>query len=424
MSERCAVGILAAPGGNAERTMASIRQAEKAGRGDFGALDFLPVAKAEGLDAIRAYAEEAEAGGADRLLLVSAAETLVPEIFVKTVPALRLHDAVWGAAGLVRPEGGVTEIERITRLAARDFSGFFHLALRWWIGPAHFVRPAHALTAATGVETHADYLLRLWRDTRVFKAAHPLTVFHGSLPTLSEADRERLLDVLDAEPVFTTVRHEGRPLRLPYTGRNPVIERDHTRGQFFEQAELDFLRDRLPRGMRIVDAGANTGNHTVFFAAAMDAASVIPIEPDPRASEAIRRAVATNDLRNVDLSLLGKAVGEGKSRMRAVFSEGGGLGATRLVPDPAGTIQVGPLDDLVQGKVDLLKIDVEGMEMAVLDGARGILGRDRPCLFIEVLDETIPDFLGWADSSSYLVERLFPDKRHTNYFAVPRDGRR
>ena len=69
--------------------------------------------------------------------------------------------------------------------------------------------------------------------------------------------------------------------------------------------------------------------------------------------------------------------------------------------------------------MDLLKIDVEGMEMAVLSGAGATIARHRPALFIEVLDGTIPEFLAWTDLNGYRVEKLFPDKTHSNYFARP-----
>ena len=47
---------------------------------------------------------------------------------------------------------------------------------------------------------------------------------------------------------------------------------------------MQFLAERLPRGLRIVDVGANTGNHTLFFASVMQAERVIPIEPHPARS--------------------------------------------------------------------------------------------------------------------------------------------
>ena len=77
----------------------------------------------------------------------------------------------------------------------------------------------------------------------------------------------------------------GKVLSLPYTGLNPVIEREQMRGLFFEAEELAFLADRLPRGLRIVDVGANTGNHTLFFASVMQA----EIGHSDRAASARRR---------------------------------------------------------------------------------------------------------------------------------------
>jgi FkbM family methyltransferase len=185
---------------------------------------------------------------------------------------------------------------------------------------------------------------------------------------------------------------------------------------------LRFLATRLPRGLRIVDVGANTGNHTLFFAAVMQAEAVVPIEPHPRAVAAIRTAVAENRLGNVDLSRLGNAVGATSGRLSPVLSEGGGLGATRFVPDPRGSIPLAPLDALVAGPVDFIKIDVEGMEMEVLAGAASLIARCRPHIFVEVLDETVAEFVAWADANAYRIEKLFSDKTHCNYFVAPAEG--
>jgi FkbM family methyltransferase len=289
------------------------------------------------------------------------------------------------------------------------------------VGPPP-VRPVAALRALDKVAStalYADYMVALWRDARALKTAQPLTHFHGQLPPLSEPDKRRLVEILQRKPVFMTVRNGDAALRLPYTGLNPVIEREQARGQFFEHEELEFLAGRLPPGLRIIDAGANTGNHTLFFASVMQARTVVPIEPEARAAAAIRSIVAENRLRNVDLSCLGKAVGAEAGRLTPVYSEGGGLGATRFLPDPEGEVTIEQLDALVPGPVDFLKIDVEGMEMEVLAGASRLIAGNRPALFVEVLDAAIPVFLAWADANSYRIEKLFPDKSHCNYFLVP-----
>ena len=192
------------------------------------------------------------------------------------------------------------------------------------------------------------------------------------------------------------------------------------RGLFFEEEELRFLAGRLPRGLRIVDAGANTGNHTLFFATAMQAETVIPIEPLPRAVAAIRATVKENRLTNVDLSCLGVAIGASPGKLRAVPSSTAGLGATHFVPDPAGGIPRRTLDALVSGRVDLIKIDVEGMEMEALAGASELIAVQHPILYVEVVDANVAEFMRWADAHEYVVEKLFPDKTHCNYLLRPR----
>jgi FkbM family methyltransferase len=419
---RCALVVLPAEGGDADRTLRSLKRAESVGLGDFSEVVPLEASGAR-RGILAAAAEGATKEGFDWLLAVTSAETLAPDIFVKMQPALRVHDAVWGGAALASEGGPPPKLERITRLAAQDLPTFFHAALSWWIGSSHFTRPAAAraaLRAADIREWYADYMIALWKMQRAYKTAQCLTHFHGPLPPVAEADRARLVAYLEEEPVFMTLRYGGRELKLPYTGLNPVIEREQMRGLFFEEEELRFLSERLPRGLRIVDAGANTGNHTLFFATAMEAAIVIPIEPLPRAAAAIRAMVKENRLTNVDLSRLGAAIGASPGRLRAVPSSTAGLGATHFVPDPSGDVPRRTLDDLVSGPVDLIKIDVEGMEMEALAGASGLIAAQHPHLYVEVVDAKVAEFMRWVDAHGYVVEKLFPDKTHCNYLLTPR----
>lgn len=422
---RCALAVLPAEGGDSERLLGSLEQAKAAGLGDLAGVEVLDVGLTGSVpEALAKAAAEASRRGFDWLLAVSAAETLAPDIFVKAAPALRLHDVVWGGAALGAVADPLPKVERITRLAAQDLPGLFHAALRWWIGPTHFVRPAlaaEAAHAAQGSQTYADYLYFLWTTGRAYKTAQALTLFPDGVPPVADADRAKLVEILEREPAFMPVHFGGSTFRLPYTGLNPVIEREQMRGLFFEHAELEFLASRLPRGLRIVDVGANTGNHTVFFAGVMEAESVIPVEPVPRAVAALRAAVAENRLANVDLSCLGRAIGAAEGTLRAVPSVTAGLGATHFVSDPAGDVPRVTLDSLISGPVDFLKIDVEGMEMQALSGAARIIAANRPVLYLEVLDTAVAAFMQWADGNAYRVEKLFPDKAHCNYLLVPED---
>ena len=98
-----------------------------------------------------------------------------------------------------------------------------------------------------------------------------------------------------------------------------------------------------------------------------------------------------------------------------------GLGATHFVPDPAGEVPVVPLDELVCGPVDFIKIDVEGMEMQALAGAATLIAAQHPILYVEVVDEGVAEFMAWVDRNGYRVEKLFPDKTHCNYLLFPSD---
>jgi FkbM family methyltransferase len=422
---RGAFAVLPAEEGDQDRALASLAPALSSGSGDFAGVDPIRPTGGTVREALESAIEQAVAGKFDWLLAVSSAETLARDIFTKMQPALRVYDSVWGGAALATSDGKPPKLERITRLAAQDFPTLFHAALRWWIGPAHFVHPTIARDALRGADTsawYASYMLNLWGQGSAYKTAQCLTHFHAPLPQLTDADRAWLIASLEEKPVFAPVQCGGKILKLPYTGLNPVIEREQMRGLFFEAEELAYLAERLPRGLRIVDVGANTGNHTLFFAAVMAAESVIPVEPLPRAGAAIRALVAENALGNVDLSFLGRAVGAGEGRLRPFPSQTAGLGATHFVPDPMGEVPVVRLDSLALGIVDFIKIDAEGMEMQVLAGAATIIAVQHPILYVEVVDEGVGEFMAWVDRNGYRVEKLFPDKTHCNYLLFPGDS--
>ena len=409
-------------GGAAFREL--LEGARRYGAGDFSRIAALTAQPTFCREAMEAHVRAAARQRFDWLLLVGEDERAAGDILAKVTPALRIYDALWGGAAIAQQGSYPLRVEQVTRLAADDLASFFHAALAWWIGRSHFVRPALALEAlaqANGESWWADYLLHIWLSGRAMKTAQALTVCAHSVTPMARHDRARLVEFLDENPVFVPVSHNAVTIRLPYTGRNRNVEREHMRGAFFERMELAFLADRLPKGMRVIDAGANTGNHTAFFAAVMQAAVVVPIEPEPRACRALRAAVRGNGLSNVDERLLGCGAGANASRMAAVCDECAGLGGTRLVTDPSGAVLVAPLDTLWQEPIDFIKIDVEGMEMAVLRGAQGLIAQHRPYIFVEVLDDRVGGFVTWADANGYRIERLFPDKQLCNYFLAPQE---
>ena len=73
--------------------------------------------------------------------------------------------------------------------------------------------------------------------------------------------------------------------RLVFAVDNPqdAIQAHHVRGQFYEEEELDYLRTVIPPRVTVADAGANVGNHAIFFSKICRAERVFAFEANPAA---------------------------------------------------------------------------------------------------------------------------------------------
>ncbi|MEW9836339.1 FkbM family methyltransferase [Mesorhizobium marinum] len=381
---------------------------------------------AVGPQAGKAAVEMAERAGADWMVLLGPGEALRDDAFELVAPGLRRYDAIFGSAHV---RGSPQAVAKLTRLAFDTPDRLPHALLNWWMPDAHLVRTevaAHTIgriDVGAGTDPRLDYLFDLWDTARCLKSAQPLLDLDSEPRPLDASGRMQVLERLARHPVFLPVVHGDVVYELPYTGMNAGIEREQSRGLFFEAMELEELRKMVGPGARVVDVGANTGNHAIFFAGPMKAQSVLVLEPMPAAIAALRAGVERNGLSNIDLSRLGIGISDVAGRARFVRSEKGGLGATGLAPDPEGEIGVATLDSMVSDRVDLLKIDVEGMEMSVLAGSRQLIERSRPLIFIEVANDNTPALTAWLDGARYDVVRIFPDKGHANYLLAPEAGR-
>ncbi len=357
--------------------------------------------------------------GAEWIFILEDAQ-IHPDAFTCLAPALENYQAIWGALWLESQDNGM-QIPKITRLACRDMPEFHHMALEWWVGRSHMLSARAARETCfkepEGGGWYGDYLLRLWGRFKCLKTAQGLTI-DTALTPVAEADKARLLDDLARERRFITFAYEGRQIKLAYSGRNPALEREQLRGLFYEQGDLNALRAHVKPGAVIVDVGANTGNHTVFFAAVLKAEKVIPIEPNPVSIGFLKAVVTANRLANVDLSRLGVGVGARLSSARLHTGRRGHLGTASLLAGD-GDIPVRTLDTLIEERVDLLKIDVESMEVEVLEGARELIMRDRPLILVEVADENIMSFLDMTQKVGYKTEEIFADHGYSNYLLIP-----
>jgi FkbM family methyltransferase len=132
------------------------------------------------------------------------------------------------------------------------------------------------------------------------------------------------------------------------------------------------------------DIGAQAGYHTLIASDLVGpAGQVFAFEPAPRNVSHIRRHLALNHISNV--SVVESAVADRDGTM--CFDEGSSLVSGHLSDTGPLSVRVLSLDcEIIRGNLpepDFIKIDVEGAELKVLQGAVELLLRRHPTLFIE-----------------------------------------
>jgi FkbM family methyltransferase len=145
----------------------------------------------------------------------------------------------------------------------------------------------------------------------------------------------------------------------------------------------------LPNQPFFIDAGANAGFVTIPVAQALKPrmGTVVAFEVQRMIHNALCGSVALNDLENVIVFQQGLgAQAEDRMISRLDYGADQDFGAFSLLHqgfDRPEYLKIIPLDSLGLPRLDFLKIDVEGMEIAVLQGAARHLHTHRPWCWIE-----------------------------------------
>ncbi|MEM7439168.1 MAG: FkbM family methyltransferase [Pseudomonadota bacterium] len=186
-----------------------------------------------------------------------------------------------------------------------------------------------------------------------------------------------------------------------------LIQSHHLKGQFYEPDELMIMSRVFPIGGRLLDIGANIGNHSVFFGKIMKASYIKPIEVNPRVISLLRSNLIINGLEEVcDTSHLGLGLyDEVKENVSIKFWENNIGGGKIKMAD--GELNLVRGDDILTEPADLVKIDVEGAEIKVLNGMASYIDAHRPNMFIEVDNENSDAFTAWVADNKYRVLETF-----------------
>lgn len=204
---------------------------------------------------------------------------------------------------------------------------------------------------------------------------------------------------------IVTFNYESEEIKFYLPFRNDHIQKiiNFTKN-FYEIGMLEDIEMRLGQGKIIVDVGANIGNHTIYFSKICKAKKVYSFEPQENIFRILMKNIQINGLHN---NVVAYNMGLGKEHFHAAINviDKDNYGSSKIDTTVKGTIEINTLDDMLFNKVDrvdLIKIDVEGMEIDVLKGANKILGNYKPIIYIEAgTDEEFSNVSNYLSNFNY-----------------------
>lgn len=185
--------------------------------------------------------------------------------------------------------------------------------------------------------------------------------------------------------------------------KDPGISRELALYKVHEPLATKLLMETLKPGMNVVDIGGNIGYYAMLEARLVGpAGTVIAIEPMPLNSEMLCNNVQANGYRNIYIHKV--AIGDRDGTALMYIAEKSNWHSLHPPPSPKGEMKVPvyTLDSLLMPynlpSVDLVRMDLEGYEILVIEGMQRTLERYGPRLLVEIH----PHIVGTSSIEAYL----------------------
>ena len=161
----------------------------------------------------------------------------------------------------------------------------------------------------------------------------------------------------------------------------------------YGEVEMHLLEFLCRRDQDAIDVGANYGGYVHFMR--RHARRVVAFEPIPAFVELLRRKFS----RDVMINSIALSDGAGDTELYIPMIDGvmisgcSTISADASITYPAHSVlkvRRERLDNVYDGTAGFIKIDVEGHEQAVLDGAVETIGRCQPRILVEIDERLSP----------------------------------
>lgn len=155
-------------------------------------------------------------------------------------------------------------------------------------------------------------------------------------------------------------------------------------------AELNSIKDFVKKGDTVIDIGGNLGFFVLILSELVgNSGKIYSFEPSKQLNQKLASTIKINNLKNVSVVNLALGDSEGSTTLHYNPKQSG---LSSIVSDLENNslseeIKITTLDKFAQnisGRVSFIKIDTEGFEPKVLKGAKQLIKRDKPTIYIEL----------------------------------------
>lgn len=226
---------------------------------------------------------------------------------------------------------------------------------------------------------------------------------------------------------------QGRHGYFCFAQADTVIGRSLSMYGEWGEGEIELLRRMVRKGDVVLDVGANIGTHAVPMAEAVGEKGVVyAFEPQRHVYHLLCANVALNGIENVIAyrTAVGAEPGTITVPIRPI-NECRNIGNTNIEnTDQGEPVPLATIDQLDLQRCDLIKVDVEGMEKAVLLGASSTIKKSDPIIYVENnIEENSTEVIGclqelgykcWWHLEDYFNDDNFYEERHNIFSDVAR----
>lgn len=210
---------------------------------------------------------------------------------------------------------------------------------------------------------------------------------------------------------FKEVYFDGYTFKIEIEPSNGYLDAQiHAHG-LYEPHIVEMMREHISPGDTCIDVGANIGHHTILMSHFVsDSGQVYAYEPIPHLRDQMSRSLQINSIHNVTIHDVALSDKEGEMTL---FIRKGNIGGSSFVSGidtEELPVRVTTLDKEHTGKVDFMKIDVEGYEYHVLLGGQQLIENHRP----KIIFEWSPIYYRIHDEShSKAILQFFKDRHYS-----------